>query len=243
MQKRIESIFDKIAESSPSKVRDVEVVKKILSDFDIEGKSVLEVGCGFGDNLLYCKERKARYIEGFDISSESIKIAKSKLRDEKNVLFHKCSFEEYEAGRKFDIIIGWGIFEYFDNPLEALKKMNKLLSEKGKMLLLISRPIFIKKLSFLPRLFLSRIPLKATIPVTKFISKTLNIFSSRLKNTLYMNASKTYSIEQAVLDGLMVPRYSVFNPNIFTNYLKSEGYAVRFFEGVAPSTVCIIAEK
>lgn len=243
MQKRIESIFDKIAESSPSKVRDVEVIKKILSNFDIEGKSVLEVGCGFGDNLLYCKERKACYVEGFDISAESIKIAKSKLRDQKNVLFHRCSFEEYGTKKQFDIIIGWGIFEYFDNPLESLKKMRKLLSQKGKMLLLISRPIFIKKLSFLPRLFLSRIPLKAAMPVTKFISKTLNIFSSRLKTTLYTNASKTYSIEQAVLDGLMVPRYNVFSPKIFTDYLKKEGFSVRFFEGVAPSTVCIIAEK
>jgi ubiquinone/menaquinone biosynthesis C-methylase UbiE len=243
MQSRIEFIFDQVARNASSKKKDIASIKAVLEDCEFQGKTVLEVGCGIGDNLIYCAQNGAGYAEGFDISGESIKLAKSKVGSMPNIVFHRASIEAYKTERKFDFVIAWGVFEYFADSLESLKKMRCFLTDKGTMILLISRPIFIKKVSFLCRMALSKIPLKSILPVVKLIAMVLKIFNSAFKRVLYTGESSTYTMEQTILEALMVPRYNIFHSRIFTDYLKNEGFSVEFINGVAHSMVGMVAKN
>ena len=240
---RIEYIFDIVAKNVIHDRKDIASLKAIIDNLCLEGKSVLEVGCGTGDNLIYCIERGAEYGEGFDISGESINKAKEKSLTIKNINFHKNSIEEYQAKRNFNVIIAWGVFEYFDNPLAALKEMCNWIKVNGILILLISRATFLKKISFIFRNFLSKFPLNAMLPIAKCLAILLSLFSGVLKKRLYIGESGTYSLEQTILEGLMIPRYNIFNPNIFTNYLFKNRFSIKNYNGVTPSMVCIIANK
>jgi 2-polyprenyl-3-methyl-5-hydroxy-6-metoxy-1,4-benzoquinol methylase len=242
-EQRIEFIFDEVARKLPVKKKDIGVFKKIIDRFDLREKSILEVGCGIGDNLIYCAQQGVLYAEGFDISGESIKLAQEKAGNRKNIFFHKSSIEEYSTERKFDYILVWGVFEYVQNPLESLKKLIKHLVDQGTIILFISKPILIKKISFLFRIFLSKIPLTLSVNVAKKISNILSIFSNTYKRILYAGESKTYTFEQTILEGLMVPRYNLINPLKFSEYLQSRGFLIDFQDDIAHSMTCIIARK
>ena len=243
MSDRIEYIFDQVAQEISPKKKDITPIKRVLKSCKLQDKSILEVGCGLGDNLIYCLQRGAGYAEGFDISAESIRLAKKKAKDLPNIIFHICSLEDYRTDRKFDFIVAWGVFEYLDNPLQSLEKICCFLADKGTLILLISRAIFLKRITFLCRVILSKIPLEAILPVTKFISKVLRVFSSVFERRLYIGQSNTYSIEQTVLEGLMVPKYNILQRRMFSNYLKDKGFTIEFFNDVAPSVIGIMAKK
>lgn len=242
-RKKIEFIFDEVVKELTPDKKDIASIKRVIDGLDVVGKSVLEAGCGIGDNLIYCVEKGAVYAEGFDISMESIKVARSKTGKFTNCFFNKCSIEEYDTNKKFDIIIAWGIFEYVDEPLESLKKLCARLNDNGVLLLLISKPIFIKRLSIIPRVFLSIFPMEKSLNVAKIIGKIFRVFNPILCRFLYTGESKTYSIEQTVAEGLMVPRYNIFHHRLFTEYLYKQGFSINYFYDAAPSMTCIIAKK
>ena len=242
-RKKIELVFDVVAKNVATDKKDIASLKTVIDSFDLNGGSLLEVGCGTGDNLIYCVENGLGYAEGIDISGESIKKAKTKAGNLQNIYFNKYSIEEYEPERKFDYVLAWGVFEYVDNPLYSLNKLCHFLKDKGVLILLISKPIFIKKISFIFRSILSRFPLKVLLPLSKLMGKIFRIFTPIFEGSLYTGESSTYGIEQTILEGLMVPRYNVFNHEIFTNIFLKNKFAFEFFDGVSPSMTCIIAHK
>lgn len=242
-REKIEVIFDEVAKKVTSVKKDIASLKTVLDSFELQGKSVLEVGCGIGDNLIYCSQKGALYAEGFDISGESIKLAQQKTKRLSNIFFHKCSIEEYNSERNFDFILAWGVFEYVDNPIESLKKMLNFLSDNGTIILFISKPIFIKKISFLFRAVLSKLPADAVLPVARFLGRFLGRFKSILRRILYIGESNTYSMEQTILEGLMVPRYNIFHHRLFTDYLQNGNFTVEFLNGTTPSMIGMVASK
>lgn len=243
IDKRIEFIFDKVVKTSVHKVKDIAAVRNVLDNCVLRGKSVLEVGCGMGDNLIYCVKRGSIYAEGFDVSGESIRVAKSKIEYLPNISFRRCSLEEYSTTRAFDIILALGIFEYVEDPLKSLKKISSFLKEEGTLVLLISRPILMKRISALSRLFLSRVPFRLILPISILLSKVFLVFNSKFKKSLYMGKSSTYTIQQTILEGLMMPRYNISYRELFCQYLQKEGFSMQFFNDVIPSMICLVAQK
>jgi len=243
--KRTELIFDEVARNTTFNENDTALLKKILLNYDLRGKTILEVGCGIGDNLIYCVHQGADYAEGFDISSESIRLAQSKIKREErsNLFFHKCSLEEYSTIRRFDVILVVGVFEYFNHPLDALKKICTLLKDEGMIIIVMSKPIFIKKISFLFRAVLSKIPLKIILPVAKVIGKCLNRLNRNINKRLSTAGSTTYTLENAIIEGLMVRRYNVCNQNRFCDYLYKKGFSFDILDKISPSMTCLVARK
>lgn len=242
---RIEAIFDEVVREMPSETKNIAPIKAILNNYDLRGKSVLEVACGIGDHLIHCVERGVEYAEGFDISGESIKLAKTKADKWPNVIFHKCALDEYVTDRKFDVILVLGVFEYLRSPFDSLKKIRSLLNDRGMMVILISKPIFIKRISFLFRAILGRVPVMLAIPMARFLAGVLRACDPVLKNILKLKVgvTGTYPLEQTILEGLMVPRYNIFDQKIFTDYLQKEGFNIEFFNNFAPSLRYIVAKR
>ena len=106
--------------------------EQIVADIDFEGKSILDVGCGFGDIIPYisAKAKKFEYL-GIDITPEFIREAK------KLYLGHKFIVGNYFAKplkENFDIIICSGalnanVRDNLDFRKKAIKTMFKHAKE------------------------------------------------------------------------------------------------------------------
>jgi 2-polyprenyl-3-methyl-5-hydroxy-6-metoxy-1,4-benzoquinol methylase len=82
------------------------------------GKRVLDFGCGLGQTSRIYAERGAVRVEGFDISSESIRIAaKNAKRDglDDRVFFRHLAAEDIDyEDNSFDVVIGKAILHHTD---------------------------------------------------------------------------------------------------------------------------------
>ena len=77
-----------------------EFIKKKLGRYNKNVRSVLELGCGTGNNLLAFGAEIE--LTGIDISSEMLKIAKIKIP---RCSFYRKDIREFSYNKKFDLII------------------------------------------------------------------------------------------------------------------------------------------
>lgn len=80
--------------------------REIVADLDFEGKSVLDIGCGFGDIIPHISRKTKRYdFTGVDVVPEFIQVAKKKYPKYK---FIRKDYFNKPLKKKFDIIISSG---------------------------------------------------------------------------------------------------------------------------------------
>lgn len=100
---------------------------------NVEGKSILDIGCGSGRIVLALAERGAEVL-GIDYASKMVELANSYLgryRSNINAKFTCCDFiEDFPSDRLFDITLALGVFDYLANPIPFLKKMRRLTREQ-----------------------------------------------------------------------------------------------------------------
>ncbi len=95
-----------------------------------EGTTVLDIGCSsgvFGERL---KKEKSCTVDGIEIDKGDIKEAKKKLR---NVYELNVELDELNIKERYDIIFMGDVIEHFARPIEALKKVKKLLKPDGSL--------------------------------------------------------------------------------------------------------------
>lgn len=97
----------------------------------LEGKSILDLGCGLGNLLDFLTERKWKgEYTGWDLSDKMIAHCQSRFPEKE---FDTVNILDYDGSRKFDIIIGSGLFcvPLEDDSLydEIIKKMFGLCRE------------------------------------------------------------------------------------------------------------------
>lgn len=92
---------------------------------------ILEIGCGMG-YLTFALHKAGFNILGLDISQKAIDYAIKMYGD-----FYICAdIFEYSKknSNKFDIVILTEVIEHVTNPIEFLKEIKKLLTDKGKII-------------------------------------------------------------------------------------------------------------
>lgn len=101
-------------------------LKELVADLDFEGKSVLDVGCGFGDIIPYLSRKAKKFdFTGVDMVPEFIQAAQKKYPKYRFVLRDYFSQPMKE---KFDIIISSGALNSnFQNPYRFRKKAIRTL--------------------------------------------------------------------------------------------------------------------
>ncbi len=127
--------YDKILEKQHRKFGDInyyaEYKVKILKDFiKKDNLTILEYGCGIGRNFPFFKKYfPESKIYGFDISTESLKIAK------KNNPWVEIIYEDVLENlyNFFDLIFIAGVFHHipFNNHLNIINILRKLVTFKG----------------------------------------------------------------------------------------------------------------
>jgi cyclopropane fatty-acyl-phospholipid synthase-like methyltransferase len=216
------------------------LIEKMFAGVDFNNKSILEIGCGLGDNLKYCSKFSPSYICGLDISSERLKITEKKLENI-NYELRLEKLENYKFTQKFDVILAIGVFEYIEDPFFHLIRILTKLNKNGKICILISKPIFLKKISFLFRVFFNKFDIKIMERIVDFIYKKIFLFENILKKILYFG--EKYSLKQTIWESLMVSRYNLMNIKKISNILKNNGFEFQLNQDILSSMVLITATK
>jgi len=106
----------------------------------MEGKKVLDYGCGLGEESLRYINSGASKVIGIDISTKFINDASRKCED-LNIDRDLYEFIEMDAhdlqfqDNSFDVVIGYAILHHLD-PSLALKEIHRVLKPNGRVLLL-----------------------------------------------------------------------------------------------------------
>lgn len=104
----------------------------LLSFFECRGKSILDIGCGFGDlNRALSRQETEFDYTGVDLVAELIDEGRRQYPQE-NIEFINADFLDYTFTREFDIVLASGIFNHkFDsgeNDLFVERVLNKAWS-------------------------------------------------------------------------------------------------------------------
>jgi len=86
--------------------------------------SMLDVGCGYGFWMKFCRDRGLE-VFGLDSSSEVVDWAKKNL----GLPVEKIFLEDFQSSKRYDSVVLCDILEHLTNPNEQLQKMHSFLSE------------------------------------------------------------------------------------------------------------------
>ncbi len=93
---------------------------------DTDCRTMLDVGCGSGQNTVYFVRHGVAHVLGIDIAPEMIRLAEQ-LADRAGVRQHcdfmHADFLRMSAEQKFDSIVACGVFDYVERADEFLAHM------------------------------------------------------------------------------------------------------------------------
>lgn len=102
---------------------------------DVQGKTVIDLGCGTGENIIPLLKRGARVI-GMDISPDMIAIARRRLQDA-NLEAKLTDGDAHETGMAYesvDVIFSMALIHHLDIPV-AREEMWRILRKGGTIIL------------------------------------------------------------------------------------------------------------
>ena len=109
-------------------------IKTIESCKPIEGKSIIDIGCGPGHYAIALAKKGAKSIFGIDFAKGMIDLAKqnARLADvECKCNFVLDDFLVYPIENKFDYSIVMGFMDYIENPKEVIIKVLSTTKSKA----------------------------------------------------------------------------------------------------------------
>ena len=114
-----------------TKKAQIDRFQELLSDLDINGQTILDAGCGFGDLVPFLKKHSKNFTYlGVDQMNEFIQIAR---KNHPNYKFLSHDYFGNPMPDKFDIIIASGsINSNIANPLHYRKKAIKVMFNHAK---------------------------------------------------------------------------------------------------------------
>ena len=128
-----ETFFRKYSEMNRSKygleyAGEWESFKKLLPN--LENKTILDLGCGYGWHLIYAIKKKAKLAIGIDISKKMLEIAKEKTKNLKNIELILDSIENLKDIKSL---------KNFDKTVKDIKLY---LNDNSYFLFSVEHPIF-----------------------------------------------------------------------------------------------------
>ncbi len=108
----------------------------------LEGKHVLDLGCGYGWHCKYSAEKGAAQVLGIDLSQKMIEEAKRRNRDGK-IAYRVCGIEEYEYPKhRWDLVISNLALHYIEDIGRIFQKVHQTLKPNGSFLFNMEHPVF-----------------------------------------------------------------------------------------------------
>ena len=110
--------------------RRLELAEQVLAP--LEGKSIVDVGCGSGRFCFMYAQRGAARVLGVDFAEAMIEIARqhaARLGVAKQCEFRTGFFPEAVGNEQFDASTAMGFFDYIADPAHIVSEMRRLTRE------------------------------------------------------------------------------------------------------------------
>ena len=108
----------------------------------LTGKSVLDLGCGYGWHCRYAREQGARQVLGLDLSERMIRRAR-KEKGGDGITYRVCGLEDYEYPEEtFHCVISNLALHYVRDLETVFEKIYRTLKKDGVFLMNIEHPVF-----------------------------------------------------------------------------------------------------
>ena len=108
---------------------------------EIDGKKVLDIGCGMGQHAKQYSEMGAKYVLGIDISEKMLKYARENFNGA-NITFRQLALEDLSAlDERFDLITSSLVFDYAENLDELMKNVYHIMNSGAHFVFSMSHPM------------------------------------------------------------------------------------------------------
>ena len=108
----------------------------------LEGKAVLDLGCGYGWHCKYAAEQGAAEVLGIDLSHRMIAEAEQRNADSR-ITYRVCGIEEYEyPAERWDCVVSNLALHYIADLDAIYRKVRHTLRPGGVFLFNIEHPVF-----------------------------------------------------------------------------------------------------
>lgn len=108
----------------------------------LQGKSVLDLGCGYGWHSKFSAEQGAERVLGIDISHKMIQEAQRR-NSGSNIIYRICGIEEYEYPENtWDVVISNLALHYIEDIHQVYRNVYHTLKPNGIFLFNIEHPVF-----------------------------------------------------------------------------------------------------
>ena len=141
--KKVENIYDDKAfyeeyismrktKLNANELLEIPIMKKLLPD--LTGKTVLDLGCGYGEMSKYFIKKGAKTVVAIDISKNMISLAEQ-FNNHKNIEYKVLCMEELsKLNQKFDIVFSSLAFHYVKNFDKLICDISCLLNDGGELI-------------------------------------------------------------------------------------------------------------
>lgn len=117
-----------------------ETLRELLPDF--KGKSVLDLGCGYGWHCIYAAQHGASRVIGIDLSEKMLEVARKKT-EFSQVTYQCMAIEEIEfAPEEFDIVFSSLALHYVESFENVACKVRECLKPGGIFVFSAEHPVF-----------------------------------------------------------------------------------------------------
>jgi len=122
--------------------RDIEVPALIKIIGKVKNKTILDMGCGFGDHAQKLSKQKYKKLVGFDISKKLIQFANKQKSP--NAVFYRGDMNKRlkHENSSFDVVYSSLAIHYIKKINELFQEVNRVLKKGGIFCFSTGHPIF-----------------------------------------------------------------------------------------------------
>jgi len=109
---------------------------------DLRGKSVIDLGCGFGWFCRWARAHGAARVLGIDVSEKMLARAKAETYDAA-ITYIKTDMEHLELpASSFDLAYSSLAFHYIEDLRSLMSKVHRSLAAEGRLVFSVEHPIY-----------------------------------------------------------------------------------------------------
>jgi ubiquinone/menaquinone biosynthesis C-methylase UbiE len=201
--------------------------KIFYSAKEVQGKNVLDAGCGTGIFSIIFANNGAGHVTGIDISEGSLQTAKN-LKEKFNLIHTEFQQQDMLAlpfpDESFDIVWAWGTVHHTTDPFRAIEELIRVLKPSGSILLAVYKRTRLTFIHEIVRKTLLRTPKKSWKALAKilafFLAPVIFLFKKREKSR------QGEKLEELIIDWYFVPSRHYYRPENIHLFLEEKGLVI-----------------